>query len=53
MLYFNGVITIVAMWLIIRSNWMHDLFAGSHPYNWLIGAIGTAALIGSLLHLLL
>lgn len=34
--------------LIIRSNWLHDLFAGSDAYNWLIGAVGTAA-IGAVL----
>jgi len=53
MLLLKGIITIFSMWLIIRSNWLHDLLAGSDPYNWLIGAVGTAALVGAMLRILL
>ena len=53
MLYVKPIITILAMWLIIRSNWLHDLFAGSDAYNWLIGAVGTAAVIGAVLRTIL
>jgi hypothetical protein len=51
--YLKAVITILSMWLIIRSNWLHELFAGSDAYNWLIGAIGTAAFAGAVLRILL
>jgi hypothetical protein len=51
--HLKAIITILSMWLIIRSNWLHDLFAGSDPYNWLIGAVGTAAAVGGLLRLVL
>jgi hypothetical protein len=53
MVYPKAITTILAMWLIIRSNWLHDLFAGSDPYNWLIGVIGTAAVVGGLLRIVL
>ncbi len=53
MLHLIAVITILLMWLIIRSNWLHNLFGGSDPYNWLIGAIGLAAFIGGVVRLLL
>jgi hypothetical protein len=53
MLHLKAVVTILAMWLVIRSGWLHDLFGGSDPYNWLIGAVGTAALIGGVLRIFL
>jgi hypothetical protein len=51
--HLKPIIAILAMWLIVRSKWLHDSFAGSDPYNWLIGAIGTAAVVGAVLRLLL
>jgi len=53
MLHLKPIIIILAMWLIIRSNWLHDLFAGSDAYNWLIGAVGAAAAIGAVLRIFL
>jgi hypothetical protein len=51
--HLKAVIVILVMWLVIRSSWLHDLFGGSDPFNWLIGAVGTAALIGGVLRILL
>jgi hypothetical protein len=48
-----AVVSIVAMWLIVRSRWLHDLFAGSGPYNWLLGSIGLAAVVGMAVRILL
>ncbi len=53
MLHLKPIITILVMWLIIRSNWLHDLFAGGDAYNWLIGAIGTVAIVGAVLRIVL
>jgi hypothetical protein len=51
--YLKTVIVILVMWLVVRSGRLHDLFGGSDSYNWLIGAVGTAALVGGVLRLLL
>jgi len=53
MLYIKAAFTILSMWLVVRSNWLHNLFAGSDPFNWFIGAIGTAAVVGAVVRIIL
>ena len=52
-MHFSAIVSIVAMWLAVRSRWVHDLFSGSDPYNWLLGSIGLAAAIGMAIRVLL
>jgi len=48
-----AIVSTVAMWLVARSSWLHDLFSGGDPYNWLLGSIGLAAVVGMTIRILL
>ena len=52
-MHLAAVISILAMWLIVRLRWLHDLFSGSDPYNWLLGSIGLAAVVGMAIRVIL
>ena len=45
-MHLNAIISIAAMWAVVRSRWLHDLFSGPMSYNWLVGSIGLAAAVG-------
>jgi len=48
-----AVVSIFAMWLVVRLRWLHDLLSGSDSYNWLLGSIGLAAVVGMAIRILL
>jgi hypothetical protein len=52
-MHFGAIVSVVAMWLVVRSRLLHYLFSGSDPYNWLLGSIGLAAGIGMAIRVLL
>ena len=51
-MHLSAIVSILAMWLVVRSNWLHDLFCGI-GYNWLVGSAGTAAVVGMAIGILL
>jgi hypothetical protein len=52
-MHLSAVVSMIAMWLVVRSRWLHDLFSGSDSYNWLLGSIGLAAVVGMVIRILL
>ncbi len=52
-MHLSAIVSIIAMWVVVRSRWLHDLFAGSKPYNWLLGSIGLAAVVGMAIRIIL